>query len=95
MWFCVYAPARNVDELQGSAYFSSKRLVLPVQELDHTGTNRAQPDKPEFDPLPRHYTARSFLSAGSAGALAPPKALRIPRTACRVRCSFSIKAKRT
>ena len=34
-------------------------------------------------------------SAATAGALIPPNALRMPRTACRVRCSFSINAKRT
>src|SRR5215813_3003033 len=78
---------------QHTAELTSDSLIIVLQELDHAGPDGSQPDQPELHLSHSHaYPTLAFLIWGTAIS---PNALRMPRTAWRVRCSFSMRAKRT
>ena len=74
----------------GTPSRSAIRAALLAQQLHHAGADRAEADQPD---AARPLAAGPVAARLDAGAA--QRSARMPRTAWRVRCSFSISAKRT
>src|SRR5690606_28479244 len=81
-------------------------FAIAGEDVEGAPANRADaqqahPDRTEFFQVPLHITARmraGFPAPQAARGFTRPsrrKVSRMPRTAWRIRCSFSIRAKRT
>src|SRR5207244_12394916 len=68
--------------------------AVSAQEPQDAGADRPEADQPDADRR-GHRPGQPALTRGSLGTSPAASAFRMPRTAWRVRCSFSISAKRT
>src|SRR5262249_18935316 len=94
----------DADQVDADADFVADRSTLAVQQVDPAGADGPEADEADADGLlphdPSFRVRRAAVVQRTPAARATvrgaaPSARRMPRIACRVRCSFSIKAKRT
>ena len=69
--------------------------AVRAEELHHAGADRAEADQPDAKGPSRRHPRQPAWARRAAWSRPAPSAFLMPRIACRVRCSFSISAKRT